>query len=61
MAQVSEVRTVNAAWLKSKGKKPSSQQKNSNQPSNHPDSSPTAASDSNRDDAEAPPHIDEFV
>ena len=59
MAEVSQVRTVNAAWFKSNGRKPSRQQEHDKdwpETSEQPESGELSS-----DDDQAPPHIDEFV
>jgi len=60
MAEVSQVRTVNSAWFKSNGRRPSRQ---SRQEQDAPPSSETehGSLPSSLDDTDTPPHIDEYV
>lgn len=60
MAQVSQVRTVNSAWFKSNGRRPSRQspQEQDAAPQNETDDT---AAPSVLDDTDTPPRIDEYV
>lgn len=61
MAEVSQVRTVNSAWFKTNGRRPSRQshpeQEDATPQSETDDTSPL----SSLDDSDSPPHIDEYA